>query len=128
MPRRARCGVGLPARRRWLSPSLEIDLTVGGDYRFKGPDGETWISGVVLELVPEAALILSWMDEGSDWLHPARLVIALEATAAGTRVSLAHDGFAGIGKAGWRGTLEAYERGADRHKVLEALADLANAA
>lgn len=110
--------------RAWLSPSLTIDLQVGGAYRFQGPDGESWISGVVLEMIPEEALILSWMEEGSGWLHPARLVITLTPTDSGTRVALAHDGFAGVGKTDWRSTLEAYERGADRHKVLEALANL----
>jgi hypothetical protein len=67
--------------------------------------------------------VLSWLEEGGGWEHPARLVIALAPTAAGTRVSLAHDGFAGIGKPTWQGTLQAYERGADRHRVLERLAE-----
>jgi hypothetical protein len=31
--------------RRWLSPNLEIDLQVGGAYRFLGPDQETWKIG-----------------------------------------------------------------------------------
>jgi uncharacterized protein YndB with AHSA1/START domain len=112
------------ALRRWLSATLDIDLRVGGAYRFLGPDQQTWISGTVLELVPEGRLILSWMEEGGDWRHPGRLVIALTPIAAGTSVTLIHDGFAGIGKPGWLGTLEAYERGADRHKILENLAGL----
>jgi uncharacterized protein YndB with AHSA1/START domain len=114
--------------RRWLSPSLEIDLRVGGAYRFKGPDDATWISGTVLELAPEGALVLSWFEEGANWLHPARLVITLAPTPQGARVTLAHDGFAGIGKPGWAGTLQAYERGADRHKILEQLAELVTGA
>jgi uncharacterized protein YndB with AHSA1/START domain len=113
--------------RRWLSPSLEIDLRVGGAYRFLGPDEETWINGSVLELIPEGGLTLSWLEEGSDWLHPARLVITLRPTATGTQVTLAHDGLAGIGTPRWPGVLEAYERGADRHKILEQLADLVSA-
>lgn len=112
------------ALRRWLSPELEIDLRVGSGYRLLGPDGETRISGTVLELVPEGELVLSWLEEGGDWLHPARLVIALTATPNGTRVTLTHDGFAGIGKAGWLSTLRAYEHGADRHRVLERLAEV----
>ena len=116
------------ALRRWLSPELEIDLRVGGAYRMVGTDGDTRISGTVLELVPEGELVLSWLEEGGDWLHPARLVIALAPTANGTRVTLTHDGFAGIGKAAWARTLEAYERGADRHGVLERLAEVAAAA
>lgn len=112
------------ALREWISPNIEIDLTVGGAYRFLGPDDSTSVSGVVLEIVPEGSLILSWFEEGGDWLHPARLVIALAPTAAGTHVTLAHDGFAGIGKPGWAGTVQGYERGADRHRILERLAEL----
>jgi len=110
------------ALRQWLSPELEIDLRVGGAYRLRGPDGDSWITGTVLEVVPEGLLVLSWLEEGSAWVHPARLVLSLAPTAAGTRVTLTHDGFAGIGTAGWAGTAEAYERGADRHQVLQRLA------
>jgi uncharacterized protein YndB with AHSA1/START domain len=108
--------------RRWLPPDLTIDLRVGGAYTMTGPDGTTAISGTVLELVPEGRLVLSWMEDGSGWTHPGRLVIDLAPIAGGTRVSLAHDGFAGIGTPGWAQTYEAYERGADRHRVLEQLA------
>jgi uncharacterized protein YndB with AHSA1/START domain len=113
--------------RNWLGPSLDIDLQVGGAYRLLGPDDDTWISGTVLEIVPEGALVLSWFEEGSDWVHPARLVISLEATPTGTRVTLAHDGFAGIGKSSWSDTVRAYERGVDRHRLLERLANLVTA-
>lgn len=115
------------ALRRWLSPSLKIDLRVGGAYRLLGPDESTWISGTVLELVPEGGLVLSWMEEDGDWVHPARLAITLAATPSGTQVTLTHDGFAGIGKPGWPGTVRAYENGADRHQVLGRLADLVTA-
>jgi uncharacterized protein YndB with AHSA1/START domain len=94
----------------------------------EGGDGETRISGTVLELVPEGELVLSWLEEGSGWRYPARLVVGLAATAGGTRVTLTHDGFAGIGKPGWERTAEAYERGADRHRVLERLADVVSGA
>jgi uncharacterized protein YndB with AHSA1/START domain len=110
--------------RQWLSPTLEIDLRVGGSYRFLGLDEETWISGTVLELVPEGALVMSWLEEGGDWVHPARIVITLAPTPSGTRVTLTHDGFAGIGKPGWADTVRAYERGADLHRVLDRLGEL----
>lgn len=110
------------ALRAWIRPNLEIDLRVGGSYRMLSADEETWISGTVLELVPEGRLVLSWMEEGAGWVHPGRLVIELAPVPGGTLVSLIHDGFAGIGKPGWENTVQAYERGADRHKVLEALA------
>src|SRR5215831_5880782 len=78
--------------RRWISSNIEIDLRVGGRYRFLGPDDRTWISGTVLELVPEKSLILSWLEEGSGWANPARLVITLAGSPQGTRVTLIHDG------------------------------------
>lgn len=68
-------------------------------------------------------LALSWLEEGGEWVHPARSVIALTPVPTGTRVTLTHDGFARIGKAGWPNTVETYERGAGRHRVLEGLAD-----
>src|SRR5439155_26754947 len=92
-------------------------------YQMLGADGQTRISGTVLEFVPERRLVLSWLEEGAGWVHPARLLVTLEPTASGTRVGLAHDGFAGIGTPGWDATLEAYERGADKHKVLQRLAE-----
>jgi uncharacterized protein YndB with AHSA1/START domain len=113
--------------RRWINPNLEIDLRVGGAYRMHEDGADTWISGTVLELNPEESLILSWMEEGGDWVHPARLVISLVPTPAGTQVTLTHDGFAGIGKPGWPDTVKAYEAGADRHDLLGRLAELVTA-
>jgi uncharacterized protein YndB with AHSA1/START domain len=115
------------ALRQWISPNIEIDLHVGGRYRFLGPDDKTWVSGTVLELQTEKSLILSWLEEDSGWLHPARLVITLAPTAAGTRVTLIHDGFEGIGRSDWAETVQDYERGADLHRVLDHLADLVSA-
>lgn len=115
------------ALRRWISSNLEIDLRVGGAYRFLGPDNKTWISGTVLELEPERRLSLSWLEEGSGWVHPARLLITLARTDAGTRVTLIHDGFEGTGRADWPDMLNDYERGADAHRILEKLADLVSA-
>jgi uncharacterized protein YndB with AHSA1/START domain len=112
------------ALRRWLSSGLEIDLRVGGAYRFLGPDEKTWISGAVLEIVPESKLVLSWLEEDRGWMHPGRLVVTLAPTQSGTMVALTHDGFAGIGKPDWGSTVQGYERGADRHRVLEKLAGL----
>ena len=108
--------------RRWISPNLEIDLVVGGTYRFLGPDQQTWIGGNVLEIAPEGWLILSWMEEDQGWTHPARFVIALEASAVGTKATMFFDGFAGIGRANWPDMLADYERGADQHQILETLA------
>jgi uncharacterized protein YndB with AHSA1/START domain len=112
--------------RQWISPNLQIDLRVGGDYHFLGPDNRTRISGTVLEFVPESSLILSWLEEGSGWLHPARLVVTLAPAAAGTRVTIIHDGFEATGK-DVDEMIQDYERGADEHRILFRLAELVNA-
>lgn len=88
-------------------------------------DDSTRIRGTVLELEPEGRLVMSWLEEGAGWAHPARLVISLEKTDAGTGVTLLHDGFEGIGSDRWADIAGEYERGADRHHVLERLAELA---
>lgn len=111
-------------RQWWDTPDLEIDLTIGAAFSLTGPDGETRVSGYVLELDPERRLVLSWLEENSGWVHPARLLFILEPTDGGTRVTLQHDGFAGIGNANWQGTKNAYERGADAHALLPTLAAL----
>jgi uncharacterized protein YndB with AHSA1/START domain len=119
-----RCVANQEAMRRWISSNIEIDLRLGGAYRFLGPDDQTWISGTVLELEPEKILVLSWFEEGSGWLHSAQLVITLAPTAAGTRVTIIHDGFEGIGRSDWPETVLDYERGADLHRILDKLADV----
>jgi len=111
------------ALRRWISPNLEIDLKVGGAYRFLGPDDKTWVSGHVMELVPEGWLILSWLEEGQGWAHPARFVVALEASEVGTKVTVIHDGFTEASP-NWAEMVADYERGADAHKILDKLAAL----
>jgi uncharacterized protein YndB with AHSA1/START domain len=111
-------------RQWWGTPDLEIGLTVGGAFSLTGPNGKTSITGHVLELDPERRLVLSWFEEGSGWIHPARLLFTLEHTDRGTRVTLQHDGFAGIGKGNWQAAKNAYESGADAHRLLPKLAAL----
>jgi uncharacterized protein YndB with AHSA1/START domain len=115
------------ALRQWLSPGLEIDLRIGGAYRFLGPDDKTWISGTALELTPEKRLVLSWLEEEAGWARPARLTITLAPSGSGTRVTVIHDGFEQIGKPDWQPIKLDYERGADEHRILEKLAERVNA-
>lgn len=115
------------ALRCWISPNLEIDLRVGGAYRFLGPDHATWVSGHVTELVPGERLVLSWLEEEQGWTHPCRFAITLAPSAAGTTVTVIHDGFAGTGRGDWADLVRDYEHGADVHAILDALASLVNA-
>lgn len=112
------------ALHRWLAPTISIELEEGGSYRMLGADDTTWITGTVLEIVPQERLVLSWMEEGAEWQHPGRLVITLRGDGDATEVTLTHDGFAGIGTPGWKATRQAYEQGMDRHRLLQRLADL----
>lgn len=111
-------------RKWWGTPDLEIDLTVGGAFTLTGPDGHSAVSGHVLELDREHRLVLSWMEQDAGWVHPGRLLFTLEPAGGGTRVTLQHDGFAGIGAANWQSITSAYERGADAHRPLDRLAAL----
>jgi uncharacterized protein YndB with AHSA1/START domain len=93
----------------------------GGRDRHFVPKANQWISGYVLEIVPEQQLILSWLEEDCDWVFPTRLVLTLEAIPGGTRVTHRYDGFAGIGKPMWQRTMEAYKKGIDAHSLLAGL-------
>ena len=87
-----------------------------------GTNSETHLHGLLAEEEhPEARL--------SSGVRP---LIYLAEDDDDLRVALAelfvHDGFAGIGTSGWAGTLDAYERGADKHQVLRRLAELVTTA
>ena len=112
----------------WFKRELTIDLRVGGAYELAPDESGITISGRVLEIIPEGRLVLSWFEEDQGWKHPARLVFELTPIATGTRVTLIHDGFAGIGTESWERTTTAYGRGADRHNTLGNLAELIEAA
>jgi uncharacterized protein YndB with AHSA1/START domain len=113
--------------RRWLEPEITIDMRVGGDHRHINQHANQLITGKVLEIVPEKQLVLSWFEEGGDWVNPIRLVFTLEEIPGGTRVTMQWDGFAGIGKPAWERTMKAYEIGTERHGTLEALKRAAEA-
>lgn len=113
--------------RQWWEPKVEIDLQVGGTYRFHVEEADTWISGYVLEMIPGVSLSLSWLEEGGDWQFPIRLTFTLEAIPGGTRVTKQFDGFAGIGKATWARTRDAYQIGSEQHKLLEVLKQVVEA-
>lgn len=111
--------------RTWWGAEIDIDMTVGGKHRHYVPEANQWISGYVLEIVPEKQLILSWFEEDCDWVFPTRLVFTLEAIPGGTRVTHRFDGFAGIGKPTWERTMQAYNRGIDLHNMLGTLKTVA---
>ncbi len=111
--------------RNWFQRDIEIEMRVGGQFRFPVPEFDMHISGYVLEMEPEKSLVLSWFEEGGDWKFPIRSNFTLEAVSGGTLVTHRYDGFAGIGKTAWDRTLDNYNRGADRHQLLAKLKEAA---
>lgn len=107
--------------REWFEPSLEIDVQVGGFHRHVDERTQSPISGYVLEMVPEQSLVLSWLEADGDWKFPVRLSFTLAEIPGGTQVTMAFDGFPGIGKPTWDRTQRAYERGIAEHETLESL-------
>lgn len=111
--------------RSWWAENVEIEMKVGGKHRHFMAEANQWLSGYVLEIIPEKMLMLSWFEEDTDWLFPTRLTFTLEEIPGGTRVTHRYDGFAGIGKPTWERTMEAYNRGIDQHGLLAGLKALA---
>ncbi|NGQ96625.1 SRPBCC domain-containing protein [Brevibacillus sp. SYP-B805] len=113
--------------RRWFEEDMEIDVRIGGKHRHVDKETGQLITGEVLELVPHQRLVLSWLEDGpdTDWVHPIRFSFTLAEHPEGTVVHFVTDGFEKIGKPTWWQTFEAYDRGADRHKLLWKLREAA---
>ena len=79
-----------------VAPSMAVDLTVGGSYRFEmtDPEGNVHVAvGRYLEIVPDRKLVFTWAWEGTS--NPATTVTVLfEPKGNATEVSLHHAGFA----------------------------------
>ena len=112
-----------PNLRRWLEPGIEIDVSVGGKHRHISREGNQLITGEVLEIEPMRKIAFSWFEDGpdTDWVNPIRFTFTLHEIPEGTLVTFVIDGFEQIGKPTYHRTYEAYERGTERHHVLQNL-------
>jgi uncharacterized protein YndB with AHSA1/START domain len=73
----------------------KIDLRVGGQWssRGRGGDGATFtVRGEFLEIDPPRRLVQTWKPDW-DGGHTTTIHYLLDATAAGTRVTVRHEGF-----------------------------------
>jgi uncharacterized protein YndB with AHSA1/START domain len=86
---------------KWYGPKgfttkvLELDLRVGGKYRFSmhGPDGKTVIVfGVFQEIERLKKLAFTWNWEDADEPE-TRVTVEYKLVDSGTEVTLIHDGF-----------------------------------
>ncbi|MCI4345232.1 MAG: SRPBCC domain-containing protein [Thermoplasmata archaeon] len=60
---------------RWWPPVAELDLRVGGRYRFSWPEGGWELEGEYLSLVPSTEIAFSWR-----WKHEPNLVCVVKVT------------------------------------------------
>ena len=79
--------------RRWQTVSAQVDLRVGGDYRWTVTPGHL-ASGSFREIEPGKRIVLGWGWDGSADLAPdsSVITITLEPAAGGTSVTLVHEG------------------------------------
>jgi uncharacterized protein YndB with AHSA1/START domain len=98
------------------SPSADVDLRVGGRYRFamrKLPDGKPfYVHGVYREIVIPDRLVFTWNWEGGPPFGSHTLVtLEFHDAAGGTEIVLTHERFESEQARdehtkGWRGCLE----------------------
>lgn len=79
--------------RRWQTVSAFVDLRAGGSYRWIVVPGHT-AAGTYREVEPGRRVVFGWGWEGNDDLPPdaSTVVVTVEATGTGSRVTLVHEG------------------------------------
>jgi uncharacterized protein YndB with AHSA1/START domain len=76
---------------RWMGSEAVLEPWPGGRYQVN-VSGHDWVSGKVLEVIPERRLVFSWGWEDEPALPPGQstVEISLEPDADGTRLRLTH--------------------------------------
>jgi uncharacterized protein (TIGR03086 family) len=79
--------------RRWQTVSAQVDLRVGGSYRWTVTPGHI-AAGTYREIEPGRRVVFGWGWDGSADLpaDSSTVTITLEPTADGTAVTLVHEG------------------------------------
>jgi len=108
-------------RRAWwgpagfTTPEVDLDLRVGGRYRFtmQPPAGERFhLSGEFVEVIPPSRLVFTFRwDEPAPDDRPTVVSLGLHAVDGGTRLALHQGEFAtaerlALHRAGWRDSVE----------------------
>jgi uncharacterized protein YndB with AHSA1/START domain len=105
--------------RGFTLPGCEVDLRVGGAYRFhmRGPDGEDhWSHGVFREIVEPERLVYAgcWVDAEGNPKGPQTLVtVTFEDLDRKTKLTLRHSGFESVSacdehRIGWNSSLDCF--------------------
>jgi uncharacterized protein YndB with AHSA1/START domain len=108
------------AAQGYTIPVTELDLRVGGRYRFgmKGPERTeaSVATGVYEEITPPSRLVFTWRWEDAGPEYPTtRVTVEFWPHAEGTELVLTHEGFAEATERdqhgrGWQGCLDSLER------------------
>jgi uncharacterized protein YndB with AHSA1/START domain len=99
---------------QWLMAN-DFEPRVGHRFRFRAKPQPGWrgiVDGEVLEVDPPRRLSYSWTGDPS-WKRPTRVTWTLVPSGGGTRLTLEHDGFEGIG-----GVLLSYMMGSGWRRML----------
>jgi len=106
---------------KWFGPrthglvSSEVDLRVGGRYRFgiqKPPDGQiNYVTGEYRELAPNARLVFTWTWEHMADVRDTLVTVDLREAPKGTELRLTHELLPNqeamdSHTTGWTGTLD----------------------
>ncbi|HWU31267.1 MAG TPA: TIGR03086 family metal-binding protein [Marmoricola sp.] len=103
--------------RRWKAVTAQIDLRVGGEYRYSVTPGHH-AGGTVREIEPGKRVVIGWGWEGDDALpyDASTVTISIEPSADGSLLTLTHEGLTpeqAIGHAeGWNHFLARLEKAA----------------
>ncbi len=99
----------------FTTPVAEVDLRVGGRYRFgmkKSPDGELfYLSGAYREVRPPEKLVYTWRWENEAPASETLVTVEFRSLGGSTEVVLTHEMFANRHERdqhemGWTGCLE----------------------
>ena len=97
----------------WSMPVCEIDLRVGGKYRYvwrRDSDGtDMGMGGVYREIARPSKIMMTWKWEHG--VDETLITLTFRASGNGTEFLMRHEGFTTIGdrdahNAGWTGTID----------------------
>ncbi len=104
--------------RRWQAVSAQVDLRVGGEYRWTVTPGHA-VAGTYREVDPGKRVVFTWGWDGASEPaaeDPSTVTITLAPVDGGTSVTLVHEGLAPEQEAGhaegWNHFLERLEKAA----------------
>lgn len=81
-------------QRYYFGSAIEADWRAGGDYRYTNPEGDSFITGEILEIDPPHRLVMTFTPhwEGSEAAANTRVTWLLEEIDGLCKLTLTHEG------------------------------------